>query len=145
MQTLFNMSSLNNSAEKNSKIRIDKWLWMVRLFKTRTMASDACSAGKVKIDGVNCKPSREIKLGSEIQITIGQLHKIIQIIDSPKNRIAAKLVPDYYTDLTSQEEYDRVRMLSTRFESRDHGVGRPTKRDRRQLDYLKDFLSLDEE
>ena len=139
------MSSQSNPAEKSSKIRIDKWLWMVRLFKTRTMASDACNAGKVKIDGVNCKPSREIKIGSEIQVTIGQLHKAIQIIDSPKSRIAAKLVPDYYTDLTPQEEYDRIKMLSSRFESRDNGIGRPTKRDRRQLDYLKDFLSLDDD
>ena len=139
------MSSQNSSAEKFQKIRIDKWLWMVRLFKTRTMASDACNAGKVKIDGVNCKPSREIKLGSEIQVTVGQLHKVIKMIDSPKNRITAKLVPDYYEDLTPQEEYERIKMLSSRFEFRDNGIGRPTKRDRRQLDYLKDFLSLDDD
>lgn len=134
------MSLQNNSSVSNDKVRIDKWLWMVRLFKTRTMASDACNAGKVKINGVNCKPSRDAKIGDELQVRIGQLQKMVQIIAFPKNRISAKLVPDYYIDLTPQEEYDRIKMLSSRFESRDHGIGRPTKRDRRQLDYLKDFL-----
>lgn len=134
------MSLQNNPSVSNDKVRIDKWLWMVRLFKTRTVASDACNAGKVKINGVNCKPSREAKTGDELQVRIGQLQKTVQIIAFPKNRIPAKLVPDYYTDLTPQEEYERIKMLSSRFESRDHGIGRPTKRDRRQLDYLKDFL-----
>ena len=138
------MSSQNNFSASIDKLRVDKWLWMVRLFKTRTMASDACNAGKVKIGGVNCKPSREVKKGDELQVRIGQLQKTIEIVAFPKNRIPAKLVPDYYIDLTPQEEYDRIKMLSTRFESRDHGIGRPTKRDRRQLDYLKDFLGEEE-
>ena len=129
------------SSQSELKIRIDKWLWMVRLFKTRTMASDACNAGKVKINNVNCKPSREIKTDDEIQIRIGQLQKVVKVIDCPKNRIAAKLVPDFYTDLTSKEEYDRVKLLAIQTEKREHGLGRPTKRDRRQIEYLKDFLS----
>jgi ribosome-associated heat shock protein Hsp15 len=134
------MSSQNNFFVSVEKLRVDKWLWMVRLFKTRTMASDACNAGKVKINGINCKPSRDVKTGDELQVRIGQLQKTVQIIAFPKNRIPAKLVPDYYLDMTPAEEYERVKMLSSRFESRDHGIGRPTKRDRRQLDYLKDFL-----
>ena len=129
------------SSQSELKIRIDKWLWMVRLFKTRTMASDACNAGKVKINNVNCKPSREIKTDDEIQIRIGQLQKVVKVIDCPKNRIAAKLVPDFYTDLTTKEEYDRVKLLAIQTEKREHGLGRPTKRDRRQIEYLKDFLS----
>ena len=119
---------------------MDKWLWMVRLFKTRTMATDACNAGKIKIAGVNCKSSREIKIGDEIQVRIGQLVKTVKIVDAPKSRISAKLVPDYYIDLTSPEEYKRVQLLRINVEQREQGLGRPTKRDRRQLDYVKDFL-----
>ncbi|HON21091.1 MAG TPA: RNA-binding S4 domain-containing protein [Bacteroidales bacterium] len=125
----------------SDKMRIDKWLWMVRVFKTRTVANEACNAGKVKIDGVNCKASREIKKNVEIQIRIGQLLKTIQVVDFPKNRLPAKLVSDYYIDLTPQEEYDRIRFLRSQAVVREHGLGRPTKRDRRQLEYLKDFLS----
>ncbi|MDR1878083.1 MAG: RNA-binding S4 domain-containing protein [Bacteroidales bacterium] len=123
--------------EVKTKVRIDKWLWMVRLYKTRTMAGDACSSGKVKIDDVNCKPSREIKIGSIVQVRTGQIQKTIQILNSPKSRIAAKSVPDYYLDLTDKEEYDKLKQLDSQFEHREHGIGRPTKKDRRQLNKLK--------
>ena len=123
------------------KTRIDKWLWMVRLFKTRTLAADACHAGKVKIAGVNCKSSREIKENDELQIRIGQLVKTVKVLDAPKNRLPAKNVPDFYIDLTPSEEYERIKLLRTQVEFREHGLGRPTKRDRRQLDYVKDYLS----
>jgi len=128
------------SLQNNDKMRIDKWLWTVRLFKTRTMATDACNAGKVKINSVNCKPSREIKINDEIQVRTGQLQKTVKVIGSPKNRISAKLVPDYYLDLTPAEEYERVKLLSTQTERREHGLGRPTKRDRRQIEYLKELI-----
>ena len=133
------------SLQNNLKIRIDKWLWTVRLFKTRTMATDACNAGKVKINQVNCKPSREIKVDDEIQVRTGQLHKTVKVTGIPKNRISAKLVPDYYQDLTPMEEYERVKLLSMQTERREHGIGRPTKRDRRQIDYLKDLIAWDSE
>lgn len=126
----------------DKKTRIDKWLWMVRLFKTRTMASEACQAGKVKIAGINCKPSREIKYEDEIQVRMGQLLKSVKVLDIPKSRLPAKQVIDFYEDLTTPEEYERVKMLRTQaVEYREHGLGRPTKRDRRQLEYVKDFLS----
>jgi ribosome-associated heat shock protein Hsp15 len=118
---------------------------MVRLFKTRTLATDACNAGKVKINHVSCKPSREIKIDDEIQVRIGQLHKTVRVIDFPQNRIPAKFVPDNYIDITPAEEYERVKMLSTQTERRDHGIGRPTKRDRRQIEYLKDLIAWDKE
>jgi ribosome-associated heat shock protein Hsp15 len=130
------------SLQNSTKIRIDKWLWMVRLFKTRNMANEACNAGKVKIDTVNCKPSREVKINDIIHIRLGQLQKTVKVIDFPKNRIAAKLIPDYYLDITPPEEYERVKLLAMSSEKRDNRIGRPTKRDRRQIDYLKDFLSL---
>jgi ribosome-associated heat shock protein Hsp15 len=126
---------------KPLQIRIDKWLWSVRLFKTRSMATDACNAGKVKMNGTNLKPSKEVKTDEIYNVKIGQLDKTVQVIDIPKSRVSAALVPDYYVDLTSEEEYNRVKSLRTTFEYRDHGVGRPTKRDRRQIEYLKDYFA----
>ena len=120
-------------------VRIDKWLWMVRLFKTRSMATDACNAGKVKMNGVNVKPSKIVKSEECYHVRINQLEKVVQVLDSPKSRVGAALVPQFYTDLTPQEEYDRVKQLHARFEFREHGAGRPTKRDRRQIDYLKEY------
>lgn len=130
--------------ETAHKMRIDKWLWTVRLFKTRTLATDACNAGKVKINAVNCKPSREVKLNEKMQIRIGILLKTIEVTAFSKNRISAKLVPDYYIDLTPSEEYERVKNISSSTEQRDYGLGRPTKRDRRQLEYVKEMLAYEE-
>ena len=123
------------------QIRIDKWLWSVRLFKTRSMATDACNAGKVKMNGVNLKPSKEVRSDEIYNIKIGQLDKTVQVLDAPKSRINAALVPNFYLDLTPEEEYNRVKSLRTTFEYREHGDGRPTKRDRRQIEYLKDYFS----
>lgn len=131
------MASLN--------MRIDKWLWMVRLFKTRSIATDACNAGKVKLNGNNVKPSKEVKTDEIYQVRIGQLEKCVQVINTPKSRVGAPLVPNYYTDLTSAEEYERVKALNARFEYRDHGEGRPTKRDRRQIEYLKNNYAAEKQ
>jgi len=122
----------------NLNIRIDKWLWMVRLFKTRSMATDACNAGKIKIDGTNVKPSKEVRTDELLHIKIGQLDKTVRVIDTPKSRVSAPLVPQYYLDLTPSEEYERIKALRSKFEYRESGEGRPTKRDRRQIEYLKD-------
>lgn len=116
---------------------------MVRLFKTRSIATDACNAGKVKMNGDNVKPSKMVKVDECYHVRIGQLEKVVQVIDSPKSRVGAPLVPQFYADLTSPEEYERVKQLHTKFESREHGIGRPTKRDRRQIDYLKDYYGED--
>ena len=121
-------------------IRIDKWLWCVRLFKTRSLATDACNAGKVKMNGVNLKPSKEVKSDEIYSIKLGQLDKTVQVLDTPKSRVNAVLVSNFYLDLTSEEEYKRVKSLHTTFEYRDRGEGRPTKRNRRQIEYLKDYF-----
>lgn len=126
-------------------VRIDKWLWMVRLFKTRSMATEACNAGKVKMDGNNLKPSKNIKENEIYVVRIGQLEKTVQVLGSPKSRVGAPLVPQFYTDLTPPEEYERVKMLSMRFEHRDRGEGRPTKRDRRQIEFVKNLYRGDED
>jgi len=119
-------------------VRIDKWLWAVRLFKTRTQASDACKGGKVKIGGKNVKPSREVKEGDIIEIHLGILKKKIKIIKVAKNRVSPKFVPDLAEDLTPAEEYEKQEMLrQLRHEKRDRGAGRPTKKARREIERLK--------
>ena len=118
-------------------VRIDKWLWMVRLYKTRSIATEACNAGKVKLNGENVKPSRDVRVGEVYEVHIGSLHKTVEVVDAPKSRVGAPLVPQYCTDLTPQSEYDRMKTLKTQ-EFRPHGLGRPTKRERRQLDFIKE-------
>jgi ribosome-associated heat shock protein Hsp15 len=125
---------------KPLQIRIDKWLWNVRLFKTRSLAADACNSGKVKMNGLNLKPSKEVKTDEVYNIKLNQLNKTVQVIDTPKSRVNAALLPNYYVDLTTDEEYNRVKSLRTTFEYREHGIGRPTKRDRRQIEYLKEHF-----
>jgi ribosome-associated heat shock protein Hsp15 len=123
---------------ENESLRIDKWLWEMRLFKSRSLATDACKAGKVKMEGSNIKASKEIKIGDTIVVSLNPLFKTIRVKQFPKSRVNAKLVPDYMDDLTSQAEYDRVKLISdASSEYRDNGVGRPTKKQRRVIDQLK--------
>jgi len=125
----------------DEKIRIDKFLWAVRLFKTRNVAAEACAAGKVKIRDVNVKPSREIVIGDEIALVLEMgLRKNVKVKALTKNRLGAKLVPDYILDLTPPEEYERIALLQKmRSEQRERGTGRPTKKERREIDKIKYF------
>lgn len=119
-------------------IRIDKWLWAVRAYKTRNQAADACRAGKVRIDAIAVKPSRDIKAGDRIEISLGPIRKILEVIEPIKNRVGARLVPQFAHDHTPQEEYDKLKLINeVNFERRDRGTGRPTKKQRRLIDYLK--------
>ena len=119
-------------------IRIDKWLWAVRLFKTRTQASDACKGGKVKMDGVNLKPSREVKAGDVLEVHHNHIKRTVKVKVAAKNRVAAKLVPDLMEDLTPAEEFEKLEMMNKlNQEKRDRGMGRPTKKDRRDIDKIK--------
>jgi len=119
-------------------LRIDKWLWTVRLYKTRTQASEACKGGKIKIDGQNAKASREVKVDEIIEIQQPNIKRVIKIIKLNKNRVAAKLVPELIEDLTPAEEYEKLEMLRQfNAEKRDRGIGRPTKKDRRIISKLK--------
>ncbi len=119
-------------------IRIDKYLWAVRLYKTRSLATDACRNGHVRMNGQPLKPSHEIKVGEVYEISIDQLHKVVEVKEMLGNRVGAKLVENYMTDLTPQEEYDRIQFIRQySFEKRDRGTGRPTKRDRREIEDFK--------
>jgi len=119
-------------------VRIDKWLWAIRVFKTRAQASDACRGGKVKIKGQSVKASREVKEGDKIEIQTGIIKKTFVVIKPARNRVAAKLVPGLAKDLTPQDELDKLEMLrQLNSEKRDRGIGRPTKKDRREINKLK--------
>ena len=119
-------------------VRIDKWLWAVRAFKTRAQASDACRGGKIKIDGQNAKASRDVSAGDIIQVQSGPIKKTLKVIKPVRNRVAAKLVPELAEDLTPASEYEKLDMLrQLNSEKRDRGIGRPTKRDRRDITKLK--------
>lgn len=122
-------------------VRIDKWLWAVRIYKTRTQAADACKGGKVKIDGQNVKASREVKEGDIVTVQQGLIRKTLKVIVPARNRVSAKLVPDLAEDLTPDEEYEKQAMLhQLNHEKRDRGTGRPTKKDRREINRLKGDL-----
>ena len=128
-------------AEEENIVRMDKWLWAARLFKTRSLAADAIKGGKVKIDGNPVKPSREVKEGDIIQVQIEQLHKIVEVKTVIKNRVSAKQVPEVYNDLTPKEEYERIEFMHAyKAEWRDRGAGRPTKKERRMIEKMKDDL-----
>ena len=120
-------------------IRIDSWLWTVRLFKTRSQATAACKGGKIKIGGQNAKASRDVKVDDVIEIQLQSIKRKVKIIKLVKSRVAAKLVPELIKDLTPPEEYEKQEMINLlNKEKRDRGTGRPTKKDRRTISKLKD-------
>lgn len=121
-------------------MRLDKYLWAVRLYKTRSLAADACQCGKVTMttDGRSLKPSHEVKEGERYSLNIDQLHKEVEVLAIPPNRVGAPLVQGFMIDRTPQEEYERIQMARQyAFEKRDRGVGRPTKRERREIEEFK--------
>ena len=139
--TLKSLLHNNKMAEEENIVRMDKWLWAARLFKTRSLAADAIKGGKVKIDGNPVKPSREVKEGDVIQVQIEQLHKVVEVKTVIKNRVSAKQVPEVYNDLTPKEEYERIEFMHAyKAEWRDRGAGRPTKKERRMIEKMKDDL-----
>ncbi|AWI09036.1 RNA-binding S4 domain-containing protein [Ereboglobus luteus] len=117
--------------------RIDKWLWAVRLFKTRALATDACKAGSVEIGGHAVKPSRDVHAGETIHVKQGLILRTLRVVDIPRSRVGAKLVATYCEDLTPPSEFEKVKEQRVQQTlARAKGSGRPTKRDRRALDRL---------
>lgn len=124
--------------------RIDKYLWAIRVFKTRTDATDACKGGKVRLNGNDVKPSRTVTCGDIINVRKGAVLYSYKVVATIEKRVGAKLVPEYAENITPQDELDKLRHpVETFFLKRDPGTGRPTKRDRRQMELLWDSLDFD--
>ncbi len=131
---------------EKEKLRIDKYLWAIRAFKTRTLASDACKAGRVKLDGNNIKPSHEVKIGEIYQVAKGVERKVIKVTGLLENRVDAKTAVFFYEDITPVEQTLAFKsMFQAPILKRDRGTGRPTKKDRREIDDLKDDFFTNEE
>jgi len=125
-------------------MRIDKYLWCIRMFKTRNIATEACKKGQVKIDGNNAKPSKDVFGNELITVRKNQMNYLIEVLDIPESRVGAKLVDLYRKDRTPKEEFEKLDLLKySKDYYRKKGTGRPTKKDRRDIDEY--YESSDEE
>jgi ribosome-associated heat shock protein Hsp15 len=118
-------------------MRIDKYIWAIRIVKTRSQASAVCKDGKVEIDGYKVKASRVLKKGETIVVRNGAVYFSYQVVQFPKSRVGAALVMDYTKDVTAEDQLEKLKMIKLSHMDRPRGVGRPTKRDRR--DWEKAF------
>lgn len=119
--------------------RIDKWLWAARIFKTRSIAADACKNGRVTIKGINVKPSHTIKAGEVVSVKKPPITYSFEVLQTIEKRVGAKLVPEVYKNVTDAKQYKLLEMSRiSGFVDRARGTGRPTKKDRRQLDAFVD-------
>ena len=127
-----------------SEVRIDKWLWAMRVFKTRSIATDAVKKGRVSIGGQTVKPSRGIKPGDIIDVKKPPITYTFRVLQLTENRLGAKLVENYLENLTPQSQYDLLEMTRiSGFVDRRKGLGRPTKRDSRDLAAFRDSTYAD--
>lgn len=134
-------------ASQPEKLRIDKYLWAIRVFKTRSLATEACRAGRVKLNGQQqVKPSHTVKIGDSYQIQKGIEKKILNVIGLLDKRVDAKTAVNFYEDVTPEEEtFGYKGLLHAPAFKRDRGAGRPTKKDRREIDELQnDWWERDE-
>ncbi len=130
-----------------NSVRIDKWLWAVRIFKTRSDAAEACRTNRVTLAGSYTKPSREVKAGDVVTVRKTIVTYTYRVLAPVSSRVGAKLVSEYAEDLTPQSERDKLNIpKETIFIQRDRGTGRPTKRERRQIDTLmEEFYDAEED
>ena len=126
--------------------RIDKWMWAARIFKTRTIAAEACKKGRISINGAQAKPARTVKPGDVVQVRKPPVTYSFKVLQAIEKRVGAKLVPDVMENVTTPDQYELLEMSKiSGFVNRAKGTGRPTKKDRRDLDefftpeYLDDF------
>ena len=115
-------------------VRLDKYLWAVRIYKTRSLAAEACKKGKVNVDDMPAKPSRTIGAGDVIEVRKMPVIYSYRVVDPIEKRVGAKIVDQYVEDITPAEELQKLVMQDDFFVKRDRGTGRPTKKDRRLLD-----------
>lgn len=138
-----------------AEARIDKWLWAARIYKTRTLAADACKNGRIAINGAQAKPSRSVKPGDEVSVKKSPITYTFRVKQAIEKRVGAKLVPDILENITTPEQYELLEMSRiSGFVDRQRGTGRPTKKERRALDdfsedaiplFLDDLSFLDDE
>jgi ribosome-associated heat shock protein Hsp15 len=121
-----------------NNVRIDKYLWAVRIFKTRTLATEACRKGRVSMDDMPAKPSRMVAKGDVIEVKKMPVMYSYRVLDIIEKRVGAKIVENHVEDITPQEELMKLEMQDDFFVKRDRGAGRPTKKERRLLDDIKD-------
>jgi ribosome-associated heat shock protein Hsp15 len=120
--------------------RLDKWLWSVRVFKTRPLATAACRAGHVFIGDLEAKPGRDIHVGETVTVRVGVITRTLKVVAMPRSRVSAKQVPEFMTDLTPPAEYERAKQAGIEhLLARQRGMGRPTKKDRRDMGRLFGF------
>lgn len=118
-----------------AEARIDKWLWATRIFKTRTIAAEACKKGRISINGAQAKPARMIKAGDTIQVRKPPVTYSFKVLQAIEKRVGAKLVPEVMENVTTPDQYELLEMNRiSGFIDRARGTGRPTKKDRRDLD-----------
>ena len=123
------------------KVRIDKWLWAVRIYKTRSIASTACSGGKVKIEGNSVKPSRMIQINEIVSVRKRYITFRYQVLGLLEKRVSAKMLNEFVLDITPEEEKLKMKInLSIPSRQREKGSGRPTKKERRNLDNIRSKL-----
>lgn len=135
----------------NDVARVDKWLWAARIYKTRSLAADACKNSRVTINGVNVKPSHTIKVGEVISVKKSPVVYSFRVLKCIEQRVGAKLLPEVYENVTDPKQYELLEMSRiSGFVDRTRGTGRPTKKERRALDAFVDpamfgFEEFDEE
>lgn len=128
------------------EVRIDKYLWAIRVFKTRSEAAEACKGNKVKVNGADAKPSKMIRIGDVIRVRKAAVYYTYKAIGLIENRVGAQLVSGYAENLTPQEELDKLKApVETFFVKRDRGAGRPTKKDRRTIEAMWDGINFDDD
>lgn len=126
--------------------RLDKWLWAARIFKTRSLAADACKNGRVAINGAQAKPSRSVKEGDEVAVCKSPVTYTFKVKQAIEKRVGAKLLPEILENITAPEQYEVLEMSRiSGFVGRAKGTGRPTKKDRRALDDFSAPIFLDED
>ncbi|MHA6279918.1 RNA-binding S4 domain-containing protein [Salinimicrobium sp. CAU 1759] len=124
-------------------MRVDKFLWCVRYYKTRSIATEACKQGKVRVNDALVKPSREVYAADKLTVRKNQINYELEVLDLPKSRVGAKLVNLYVNDITPKEELEKRELLRySQDYYRKKGTGRPTKKDRRELD---DWFDVEED
>lgn len=130
----------------NEEARLDKWLWAARIYKTRTLAADACKNGRISINGAQAKPSRSVKAGDEIGVRKPPVTYLFRVLQPIEKRVGARLLPEILENITPPEQYELLEMSRiSGFIDRARGTGRPTKKDRRALDDFSAPIFMDED